>query len=244
MRMGHDFGIGEFAHLVADLFIGVLEARIAEGRRARIGRDQFGEPCPHGGGVAAHHQLLHGIVEEDLRLVMRDAQIAHAHRFALAHRNAAGYLREILAESGLDDQRLEFAEPALLRHPRRIGSKLAQRLHIGREPGKAMHRELLLFDQRRRNLAVFRDLRENRGFRLGEEGIRRFHGAHRRRQKVVEKGGAPSRRGGGCSGVGLAHGANSLVSDIDRTAGAPERALSWCGIRNFAGKRGGMSGWK
>ena len=79
---------------------------------------------------------------------MGDAQIAHAHRLALAHRDAAHDLREILPKGGLDDQRLEFAEPAFPGHPGGIGGKLAQRLHIGREPGKPVHRELFALDRR------------------------------------------------------------------------------------------------
>src|SRR5207253_2895582 len=74
-------------------------------------------------------------------------EIAEPHDLALAHPDAARDLREIFADTDTDDQFLDFAEPALRGEAFGVTRKLAQRLHVGREPGKTVGRALLAVEQ-------------------------------------------------------------------------------------------------
>src|SRR6202030_4081043 len=85
------------------------------------------------------------------------AQIGQADDLALAHGNAAENLGQIFAGADAHDQILDLAEIAGVDHPRRIGRKLPDRLHVGREPGQAMGGALLAVEHPGHRAALDRD---------------------------------------------------------------------------------------
>ncbi len=96
-------------------------------------------------------------------------EIGQPHDLALAHRNAADDLREIFAGADAHQEFLGFAEAAHLRHALRIGGKLAQRLDIGREPGKAMGRPLFAVEDARNRAPLDRHTLADGAAGIGEE---------------------------------------------------------------------------
>ena len=88
-------------------------------------------------------------------IVMREPEIVDAHDLVLAHRNAAGDLREIFAEGRRHDQLFDFAEALFMLERARPAHHLAQRFDIGREPGEPVRGALLAIERRRVDAAVF-----------------------------------------------------------------------------------------
>ena len=101
--------VGEAAELLADHGQGiVVERRVAE---FAVG-DEFGETHQHGIAGAVACQGRHGRIGGKGRGFSLHVEIGRPQDFALAHRQAAGHLREIFGERRLADQRFALAEPA------------------------------------------------------------------------------------------------------------------------------------
>ena len=170
LRMRHDLGIGEAAHLRADRLEGLVQAGIAD--RARMGvRDQRREPGAGLDRVAGRDQLLDraGPQGGDLRFLQ--PEIAWADDLALVHRDPAEDLREIFAKADARHQRLGLAEPSLGLHPAGIAAKLLDRLDIGREPGEAVGGVLLALDRGGAQPAVLAQPQAQRGGGARKQGL-------------------------------------------------------------------------
>ena len=124
----------------------VVEPAIADGRAAVVGhqRDQAGAVLRR---VAGRDELVDRAGKARGHGLGVEPEIGGAHELALAHQDAARHLRQKLAGADAHQQLLDLAEPALLAHPLRIGRELADRLHIGREPGEAVGGALLALDR-------------------------------------------------------------------------------------------------
>ena len=143
MGVRDDFAFGKFADLVAHRLHGLVETRVTDGRARRSAVDEGNQS----GAV------LHSVADGDQRrdgigVARRDgggleAEIARADELALAHRNATENLREVFAEPDAGQQILGLAEQALGAQSLAIGDELADRFHIGREPGEAVDGVLL-----------------------------------------------------------------------------------------------------
>ena len=90
--------------------------------------------------------------------VSRYAKLVQPHDLALAHHHAAEELRGIFGGADLREQRLHLAEAAFVRHAAGIARHLAQRLDIGRDPGKAVRGVLLALERLAVDLAALADL--------------------------------------------------------------------------------------
>ncbi len=77
-----------------------------------------------------------------------------AHHLALAHRDAAEELLQVLAEPDAHEERLGLAEAPLACEAGRVGAELDDRLGVGREPGEAVGGVLLGLEALRRQAAV------------------------------------------------------------------------------------------
>ena len=149
MGVRPDLGVHEATELAAHLFqCLVVEAERTEAAGLQPVGDQLGDTAAHRRGVG-RDQPGDG---RRLEQCVVDAEIARSHDLDLADGDATLQLGEIFAESRLQDQLLEFAVvPGLGPAPH-----LAQRRDIGRDPGKAVGRELLAFQQSRIDLALGR----------------------------------------------------------------------------------------
>ncbi len=167
LRLRHHLAVGELAHLVADRGERLVEPAIAD-RRLVVPAHQLDQAGP-ALDVARRHQPFerprHALGDRR----GREPDIGRPHDLALAHRNAALDLREILADPDLDDELLDLAEAAAGVHALRIGRELADRLDIGGEPGKPVGRALLAI--------------EDAADRVGLDADALAHGPHRIRQQ-------------------------------------------------------------
>ena len=130
-------GFGKAAHLLLDGGMGLIEPRIAgELSRRQIGHER-GEPGLEPIARAVSDQIGRALLEAAcLRGI--DTHVSEASRLALAHRNAAGDLGRILGHAKREQALLQLAEAPGLPQPAPPPTKLAHRLHIGREPGKSV----------------------------------------------------------------------------------------------------------
>ena len=126
--------------------------------------------------VAARDQLLDRRRDARGDLLERQAEIGRAHHLALAHRNAAGHLRQEFAEPDAHEQLFQLAEAAGLAHALRVGGKLADRLDIGRKPRQPVRGALLAVEQIAGNAAVLAHPLADRPGRIREQ---RFDGGDR-----------------------------------------------------------------
>ena len=94
MRVRHDLGLRELAHLLVDRGMRIVEAGIAEGGGTGLGRDQLGKPRLHVLARAGSNERRH-LVLEAANLHARDAQRIGTDDLDLAHRDAARDLRQI-----------------------------------------------------------------------------------------------------------------------------------------------------
>ena len=101
----------------------------------------------------------------------RKPEIGQAHDLALAHRDAAGDLRQIFAGTDADQKLFDLAEGAGSRQPLRIGSELTQRLEVSGEPGQAMGRALLAIERARIGAAVAHHTLGDRAAGVGEQSF-------------------------------------------------------------------------
>jgi len=106
---------------------------------------QAGTPL---GTVTAHHDAFHHWSHARCDLRWCHAEIGQTDDFALAHRNAAKYLREIFAEANADQEVFGFAELASAAHTLGVGGKLPDGLDIGCEPSKSVGCPLLAIETR------------------------------------------------------------------------------------------------
>jgi len=93
---------------------------------------------------------------------------------ALAHRQPAGQLREVLAERRLEHQGLELAELAARLEPASPAQHLVQRLAIGGGPGKAVRTGLFALQR----IACVRVLGQHGAQRALDAGEQRVRGAN------------------------------------------------------------------
>lgn len=185
MGEGHDLVLGEAPELVADHLVILVEAGGAEGRRALPRQHQLDEPLARGIGIALRQR-------PEIR--GPDAEIRRAGDLALAHRNAAGQLRQVFAGADLEDQRLHLAEAARLGQPERPGMQLAEALDIGRHPGQRMGGRLIRLERGIGDAPAGADARRQPRLRGGEEGAGRGDGLGAIGEQVGRFG---DKRGGG-----------------------------------------------
>ncbi len=187
------------AELLADHLHLVARAGRADGDGAGIALHQLGEAGPRGLRVALLRQPHDRVVHEGALRVLRQAQVLRAQHLPLAHRQAAVELPEVLAECDLQDQRLGLAERALRLQALGPGLHPAQRLGIGRDPGKPVGRGLPARQQARGRHAILAHGAPDRLGRGPLEGCqRRQRGAGERRQVRQDRGW----RGGHVAGHG------------------------------------------
>ena len=167
MRVGRDLALGELAHLVADGFQRVVEPVIEQRARSQ----QLDQACSALGGVAGGDQEfeLRRHSRRDLRA--GDAQIREPDDLALAHRDAAEDLRDVLAEADAHRDRLELAEPPLAAQPLRIGGELAHGLDVGGEPREPVRGALLAIEDAARHLAGWRDQLAHRALGIRQQSF-------------------------------------------------------------------------
>jgi hypothetical protein len=155
MRVRRHLGVDEApeltAHLVERL---VIQPKRAEAAGVETVRDEFGDAAAHRRRVAGD-QLGDG---RRLKGRTVEAEVARPHDLDLADGDAALQLREIFTIGRLQDQAFEFAaRPRFGPAPH-----LAQRRHVGGDPGKAVRSELLALQQLRIDLALRRHQRPHR----------------------------------------------------------------------------------
>ena len=138
VRMRRDLGVRETAHFIADLLVSVFQSGVAKRRRALALAHQFNDTGAQVGIVAAHNQRLDSRRTGACSHRAIDTQIGEADDLALVHGDAAKNLRQILAKGETDQQYLDFTQTAFALKPFGIGAHLAQRFHIGGEPGEAV----------------------------------------------------------------------------------------------------------
>ena len=145
MREGLHLLLGEGVHLIKDGSVRLVEAGVAERRRVRLRGDEVGEALldvlRRAGGDDVGDLVL---VAADLGA--RDAELLRPDQLELAHRDAAGDLRQVLGEGGGEDQLLELAESALGAEPSSPDVHLPQALDGGRQPREAVRLMLGIVD--------------------------------------------------------------------------------------------------
>ena len=196
MGVRRHFGIDETAELTAHLVERlVIQPERAEAAGVETVRNELGDAAAHRRRVAGDQLRDGGRLER--RTV--EPEIARPHDLDLADGDAALELGEIFAIGRLQDQTFEFAARA------RFGPAphLAQRRHIGRDPGKAVRGELLTLQQLRIDLALRRHHRPHRFAHSGLMAAGRVFGFGAKRKKVVQQHGSspvwnssPPRSGG------------------------------------------------
>ena len=132
-------------------------------------------------GVALRDQLLDR--RRDARCNRRriKPEIGQAHDLALAHRNPTENLRQIFAGADAHDVIFDLAEVLGFHQALGISAKLADRVNVSREPGKAVSGTLFAIEDARRNAAIPYHPLGHRPARIGEYG---FDGLHR----LVQRG--------------------------------------------------------
>ena len=101
--------------------------------------DQAGAALDIARGHQAFERSCHALGDRS----GREPDIGRPHDLALAHRNAALDLREILADPDLDDELFDLAEAAGRVHALGVGRELADRFDVGGQPGQPVGRALL-----------------------------------------------------------------------------------------------------
>ena len=125
----------ELAHFLAHRGQRLVEARISERRHTRLLGDQLGNARLDLVGEPGLDQHRHSRICKEFRDLRRwDPKLTRANDLALAHRNAAADLREILAERRTSEQLLHLAETPFRIQPPHPPEHLAQRFDVGREP--------------------------------------------------------------------------------------------------------------
>ena len=112
VRVRHDLGLRELAHLLVDRGVCVIEAGIAEGGGAGLSGNELGKPRLHTLTRAGSNERC-DLVLEATNLQTRDAQYIGTDDLDLAHGDAARDLRQVLGKCGDEDELLELAEAAL-----------------------------------------------------------------------------------------------------------------------------------
>ena len=166
----HDLAVGEFAHLVADRIERVVEPGGTD-RRVVLLAHQFGKPRAALRRITVSDQMLDRRIQARRHRGRRKPEIGQPDDLALAHRNATEDLRQIFAGADAHQKLLDLAEIVRRRKPLRIGRELAERLHIGREPGQAVGGALLAIERARIGLAIPHHLLGDRPAGIGEQGF-------------------------------------------------------------------------
>ena len=148
-------------------------------------------------GVALRDQLFDR--RSDARSDRRGmkSEIGEADDLALAHRNPAQDLRQIFAGADPHDEVFDLTETVSFHQALGISAKLADRIDIGREPGKAMGGALFAVEDTQGDAAVPCHPLGDRPARVGEDG---FNHLYRLRQ-----GGDQVFAGGRAVGLGKRH---------------------------------------
>ncbi len=126
----------------------VVERRVAEAARRRALRDQRRDARAHRAREPLATQQrdrrvgLEGAAQRAVRVERVDAE-----DLALAHRQSAGELPQVLAERRLQHQGLEFAELAVRLETTAPADHLVQGLAVGGCPGEAVRARLLLLQR-------------------------------------------------------------------------------------------------
>ncbi len=155
LRIGHHPVLGEFAHLLADRIERIFEPAGADGGVAIL-PDQFNEARAARRGIAGGDEMLDSGREPRRGGRRRDAKIGQPDDLALAHRNAAEYLRQKFAGADAHQKVFGLAETAAIGQSLRISRKLADGLDIGGEPGKAVGGALFAVEHPRHRAAFDR----------------------------------------------------------------------------------------
>ncbi len=151
----HHLGEREAAHLVLNGGVGLVEAGVAEAGGVGLRGDQLGEARLDALAAALDDERRNAVLEL-ADVLRRDAHGGRADDFELAHRNAAGDLRQVLAECGGEQQLLELAEAALAFERRAPAVHLPQRLDRRRQPREAVGRVLRGIDAAHLNCTLMR----------------------------------------------------------------------------------------
>ena len=166
--------VGEARELLAHLVQrGIVVARVAEARVVAA-------PSPTNAAMrwraagAKPSARRRRTAASALKAAQRSAiavQRIGAEELALAHRQAAGQLRQVFAEGRAQQQRFQLAEPAGRLQPLRPGQHLLQRAHVGRGPGHAVGARL--FELQRAGLVGIGLLQRcaQRGHQLAQQGF-------------------------------------------------------------------------
>ena len=157
---------------------------------------QFGEPGAALRSVAVGDQMLDRGIDPCRHRRRAEPQVGETHDLALAHRDAADDLGQIFSGADADQKLLDFAEIPGGREPLHVGRELAQRLDIGREPGKAVGGALLAIERARNGAAVAHHPLGNRPARVGEQRLDGVDRLVQRRDQFVL---------GGLGGCGKRH---------------------------------------
>ena len=186
VSVGFDDCLAEGAELVADLFEGLFESSVLDGRLLAVEEttDMLGGRHACGRGVAARDQCDDRRRAEFLDDGGVGGHVARAHDLKLRHRQAAAELVEIFAEQDLGEQLFNLAEAAFGVDALGPVGGFLQRFDIGEHPGEAVRGALFLVDLLAVNLAAGGD-HGGHGFAEVEEitlGV--LCGLANRRQKV------------------------------------------------------------
>ena len=212
VRVGRDLGLAEAAHLGADRLQGVVEAGVADGRRALRGPDQGHEAGAVLGRVALVDEGFDRIGAEAGGVPAGEAEGVRAHDLALAHRDASKDLVEVLADADAGQKLFRFAEPALGAHALGVGREFAHRDRVGGQPCEPVRRLLLGLQPIRGDAPIDGDARPNAAGRLGDEPGGIAGGLSGERQDIGRR-----RSDGGQGG----HGGLRTVASVSIYCGAP-----------------------
>ena len=169
--VGHDLALGEFSHFLADRFERVVETVIQHQRTAAP--HQLDEARAVLRIVAAGDPTLDSGRHPRRDLRAPQAEIGGPDDLALADRDAADGLREVFADTHADGQRFELAQSPGIAHALGVGCKLPHRLHIGREPGKAVGGALLAVQNPARHVPGRRHPRAHCQRSVGQQRLER-----------------------------------------------------------------------
>lgn len=147
-----------------------------------------------GGELRAHRrmraqsdQLADHFAAKSSAVLVVEPHVGKPRNLALAHGNAADDLRQIFAESDLQDQPLDITQAVLVRQPARPTRHLPQRLDISRQPSQRMGRTLFAVEYIARQHTIRHQTPADPVFRGGEQAFAGQHGLVAARQKVRGK---------------------------------------------------------
>ncbi len=189
LRVRHDLGLGEAAHLAAHRLQHLVEAGVA---------DRAGSGLPHqldeAGAVlrrvARRGEVADGPRQERSHIVLAKSQIGGAHELGLAHGDAVRHLRQVLAGADRQHQTPGLAQPAFGGQAVCVGGGLADRLGIGGEPGEAVGGVLAGLQCLRRDPAAIEHLRAHAVAGAGEQAARGIGRGVERFEEIVRRGGS------------------------------------------------------